>query len=106
MTELARQLAFDDFRRRSRVDERVEQKAQLARVRSVLGQSVLDFAQEHQAEFFADELRAYVLRRTNVAPSSPDRILRDLRHRRLINYVVVNRRASRYRFIPLPELVR
>jgi hypothetical protein len=99
-------MRLGDPRTLSRADERAVQKAELARVRSVIGQAVLDFAREHHREFFADELRAYVLRRANVAPASPDRILRDLRKRRLLNYEVTNRRASRYRFLPVPEYAK
>lgn len=88
----------------SRDAERRTQQREIARVRSVIAQSVLEFAREHHPEFYADELRAYVLRRASVAPSSPDRILRDLRSRGQLNYVVVNRRASHYRFIPVTPM--
>lgn len=49
--------------------------------------------------FHAEELRCYVLTRLpSVAPSSPDRILRELRLNGVLDYVVVNRRQSLYQF--------
>ena len=36
-----------------------------------------------------------------VAPGSSDRVLRDLRKRRKLNYKVLSRRESRYRVIPV-----
>ena len=36
-----------------------------------------------------------------VAPGSADRVLRDLRKRRKLNYKVLSRRESRYRVIPV-----
>ena len=38
---------------------------------------------------------------TNVAPSSPDRVMRDLRQRGKINYELVSRPKSLYRALPL-----
>jgi len=99
----ARQLSLLGRRYQSRQKERETQKAEIARVRGVIEPVVLDFAREHAPDFFIGELQQYVLRRARVAPASPDRILRDLRSRGLINYQVINRRASRYRFLPVPQ---
>ena len=48
--------------------------------------------------FHADELRKYVEEREpRIAPGSPDRILRRLRQKKLLNYVVIDRAKSLYR---------
>lgn len=53
--------------------------------------------------FHAEDLRQYVLLFApgDVAPSSPDRILRELRLEGKLNYVVINRRSSLYLFVPV-----
>jgi len=55
--------------------------------------------------FNAQQLRDYVAGRTKStkAPSSPDRILRDLRKDGKINYRVTNRAASQYEVIPVQQ---
>ena len=52
-----------------------------------------------QAEFKADDLRRYVREQVGdaIAPASPDRIMRHLRHGGTINYELVSRSESRYR---------
>lgn len=50
----------------------------------------------------ADNLRDFVIAGAQVAPGSPDRILRDLRKRRVLNYRLLDRRQSLYQFAPLP----
>lgn len=51
------------------------------------------------AEFHVEELRRFVLEAApGIAPDSPGRILRQLRLQGRLDYVVVNRRASLYRF--------
>lgn len=47
--------------------------------------------------FTADDLRKYVGRKMEVAPASPDRILRLLRKQGKVAYTVMNRRTSLYR---------
>ncbi|HET7239344.1 MAG TPA: hypothetical protein VFI76_09965 [Terrimicrobiaceae bacterium] len=76
------------------------------RVFSNIAPIIMDFHHEHidGSPFHADELREYVLDRTPmVAPSSPDRILRELRLVGRLNYVVLNRRQSLYQFRPLTD---
>lgn len=77
------------------------QTIELARVRNRIGPCVLTFCQERYAagasNFHADDLRRYVIAHIGVAPSSPDRILRDLRQKRVIGYTNTNRRESLYR---------
>jgi len=79
---------------------RCEQDAQLQRVSSGIASHVLDFFKSRGvgSEFHASDLAAFVEERVGyVSPGSPDRILRDLRKRRLLNYTVVSRSKSLYR---------
>jgi len=71
--------------------EAVEQAKQIERVSSRIGRAVLRFCASHRT-FHASELRDYVVAEGFAAPASPDRILRDLRQRGLLNYRVVDRR--------------
>lgn len=75
-----------------------EQGEHLERVRSKIARSVLAFCRDNEW-FHAQELRDHVVADTLVAPASPDRILRDLRQRGLLNYEVIDRRASYYHVI-------
>jgi hypothetical protein len=80
-----------------------EQKENLARVTARIGQAILVFHSELQEtanrQFHMEELRKYVQFRTSLlAPASADRVLRDLRSKGLIDYEVVNRAQSLYRF--------
>lgn len=54
-------------------------------------------------QFFIEELRKQIVDRKDIkaAPASPDRILRDLRQRKVINYRVVSRSRSLYEALPL-----
>jgi hypothetical protein len=74
------------------------------RVYGKIAPLILAFASEHAGQpFHAEELRRYVLQRApEIAPASPDRILRVLRQEGKIDYVVINRRQSLYlfRFVP------
>lgn len=68
------------------------------RVRVRIAAAILDFARHRTREFFMDDLRRYILLTVGiVAPASPDRILRDLRQRGLLSYIVVDRKRSLYR---------
>lgn len=89
----------------SRMAERREQAQQIARVRGRIGQAVLDFARERgEAAFGIEELQAFVRARCAVAPSSSDRILRDLRSRGELDYIVISRSRATYRFTRTPEV--
>lgn len=77
-----------------------EQEYNIERVASAIAQAVIAFCQgrvRERPEFFADELRRYVANQNLAAPASPDRILRLMRQRGLIDYVVVSRSRSLYR---------
>lgn len=70
----------------------------LERVRNAIGAHVLAFCRARIGrEFHAQELRDYVARVHPTAPASADRILRDLRSRGLVAYVLVSRSKSLYR---------
>lgn len=73
----------------------------LDRVYSRIAIHILAFHDEHRGQFFhAEELRRYVLQHEPlmIAPGSPDRILRQMRLKGMLNYDVINRRASLYQF--------
>ena len=61
---------------------------------------ILMFSRDNAGkQFHAEELRRYVLRAApDIAPGSPDRILRELRLEGKLDYVVINRRQSLYQF--------
>lgn len=71
-----------------------------ARVFSRIAPHILAFKGERlNSTFHADELRSYVIERVpDIAPASPDRILRELRLLGRLHYVVLNRRQSLYQF--------
>ncbi len=81
----------------------LEQQPQLEHVSGAIAQLILGFVRGRlrsgQTEFHASELHEHIARHTEgfSAPASADRILRDLRRKGLVRYVVVNRRASLYR---------
>jgi len=73
-----------------------EQQENLERVSSRIAGAIIEFCRAHK-RFYAEELRAYVLQATGiVAPGSADRVLRDLRQRGILDYLVISRRESLY----------
>ena len=84
---------------------------QLQRVALNLNEAIIEFFFERlgmsrtpgfEPRFTATELRQYVQRRNfGTAPSSADRVMRNLRKAGRINYVVVNRAKSLYQAIPV-----
>jgi hypothetical protein len=73
-----------------------QQTTNLARVTAAIGKDVLAFCwfQGVNGTFHADELHKYV--GDKVAPASADRILRNLRQKGYIDYIILDRRASFY----------
>lgn len=68
------------------------------RVFSRIAPIIMNFRQQCST-FHAEQLRDYVIAQApDIAPDSPGRILRELRLRGKLNYVVVNRRQSLYEF--------
>jgi hypothetical protein len=73
-----------------------EQKEHLERVSARIGAMVIRFCRNRR-DFHMEELRQYVVEQGEVAPASPDRILRWLRQKGFLDYEVINRRESHYR---------
>ena len=73
----------------------MNQPAELARVSERIEDVIIRFCRTH-TEFHADDLRAEVAARCQIAPASADRVLRDLRQRGQVDYEVVSRRDSLY----------
>ena len=86
-----------------------EQNTQLNRVATSAADAILDFYKqrledpETKGAFTADQLRFYVNNNVSggAAPASADRVLRMLRQKGKLDYVVLNRGKSLYRFVPL-----
>lgn len=86
-----------------------EQEQQLKRVFSSAAEAVKQFITERLADtetkgaFTADQLRNYVQNNITgrISPSSSDRVLRELRIKGVIDYLVLNRGKSLYRAVPL-----
>lgn len=78
---------------------------QLKRVSNSIAQVVTEFVNKRIGqEFHGSEVKSacnLALGFTGIAPSSPDRVMRDLRQRGKINYELVNRAKSLYRALPL-----
>ncbi len=77
-----------------------EQLENLERVSTRLAAHILQFCRERFAAaptFHMAELTSKITAHQIVAPDSPGRILRNLRSRGLVSYVVVNRARSLYR---------
>jgi hypothetical protein len=74
------------------------QPAQLERVSERIGAAIVGFCKAHLGQrFHADELRAHVEKQCGkIAPGSADRILRNLRQRKVIGYRLVSRSGSLY----------
>lgn len=71
-----------------------------------IGQAVVAFYEHrlliNMPEFRAEELRMFVSETVGkTAPGSADRILRDRRQSGRINYEIVSRKDSKYRFTPV-----
>jgi hypothetical protein len=80
-----------------------EQQENIQRVNAQISQHVAAFLDRNlNREFHVEELRRYVFDNVQgyVAPASPDRILRDLRQRKIVNYRVVSRSKSLYLSLP------
>ena len=73
-----------------------QQTINLARVTAAIGKAVLKFCSSRgvNGTFHASELHEYV--GDQVAPASADRVLRNLRQKGYVDYVIVDRRASFY----------
>ncbi len=74
-----------------------DQPEERERVHVRIGPSIVEFARNHQRPFFMDDLRRHLTLTVGiVAPASPDRILRQLRQQKKLDYIVVDRKRSLY----------
>jgi hypothetical protein len=77
------------------------QGTELTRVRGVLREAIIAFCALRlttgKPVFHADDLRDFVASFADVAPGSPDRVLRDLRKHGVVRYTLESRTKSRYR---------
>jgi hypothetical protein len=79
------------------------QQENLERVSTRIAAAIIRFLRGHEY-FYADDLRKAVVNETGIAaPASADRVLRDLRQRGIIDYVVVSRHESYYRTLRVPK---
>lgn len=78
--------------------------ADITRVNNAIAKHIETFVCTHK-EWHVEELRRFVFDKVNgyVAPASPDRMLRDLRQKGRVNYVVVSRAKSLYRSLPMTQ---
>lgn len=80
------------------------QPEQLDRVSNSISYLVERFVTERLLHgprtFHMRDLHDYIFQATQIAPASPDRILRELRRKGKCNYVVLDRRASLYELVP------
>ena len=78
-----------------------EQRESLERVEAKIGDVVLEFCRSrvelNARQFRMADLVDYVADRAQVAPSSPDRILRQLKKEGKVAYTVIDRAGSLYR---------
>lgn len=80
----------------------------LETVRARIGHAVMSFYMDrlrrNACQFHADDLRSWVIRKVSIAaPGSADRILRDLRQRKQLDYTVLSRADSLYEFHRIAE---
>jgi hypothetical protein len=86
------------------------QTQQFNRVAATTKEAILDFINErltsYNGVFTSNQLRFYVSNNVvgGVSPSSADRVLRMLRQKNKINYIVLNRGKSLYRAVPVSPL--
>ncbi|WP_316205751.1 hypothetical protein [Bradyrhizobium sp. SZCCHNS1012] len=79
----------------------MRQSLELARVSAQIAGTILEFrsALHPLRSFHSEDLRRFVIERVpEIAPDSPSRILRDLRKKKLLDYKIIDRRASLYEF--------
>jgi hypothetical protein len=76
----------------------------ITRVNNAIARHIETFVCTHK-EWHVEELRKFVFDSVGgyIAPASPDRILRDLRQKGRVNYVVVSRAKSLYRSLPMTQ---
>lgn len=74
-------------------------RGHLDRVSTRIGAAIIAYCRQHE-QFHVDDLRKHVIREVGiVAPASSDRILRQLRQQKRLDYKVVSRRESLYQVL-------
>jgi len=81
------------------------QAEELERVHEKMAPIIIDWynAKGVGYEFNLHELTLFVMQQMVCSPTSPYRVMADLRKRGLVNYVVLSRKASLYRTMPPVE---
>ena len=70
-----------------------------------IADSIINYARTHVREqFHASDLRRFVNTDVGCAPSSADRVLRNLRQMGVVDYTVVNRAQSLYKINAVAKL--
>lgn len=74
-------------------------RQELERVSEKVSQHVIDFFNQHGPgyEFNLHEITLYVMQRVKCSPTSPYRIMADLKSKNQVNYTVLSRKESLYR---------
>jgi hypothetical protein len=84
-----------------------EQREQITRVNQAIAMHVTEYLTQRIGcePWHVEDLRRHVIANVpgHIAPASPDRILRDLRQKNVVNYEVVSRSKSLYRSLPPGE---
>lgn len=82
-----------------------EQQDNIRRVSKKIRAHIIEFWRTRlgdDTDFHMEDLVSFVRAQIpNVAPDSASRILRDLKHKGVLNYVVLSRSKSLYRLLPL-----
>ena len=81
----------------------------LEKVSARIGHAVMSFyldrLRRRTLQFHADELRDWVIAQVDIAaPASADRILRDLRQKKQLDYTLLSRRGSLYEFVDKKQM--
>ena len=76
------------------------QTKNLNRVKSKIAPIIVEFFNDKNSgyDFHMEELQKHVGKHTSVSPDSPSRILRDLRKKGILDYEIISRSKSHYRF--------
>lgn len=82
-----------------------EQSDELDRVSERIAAVVIDYFNEHGPgyEFTLHEITLYVMQKVVCSPTSPYRVMADLRKKDQLNYVVLSRKESLYRMTTVTE---
>ena len=82
-----------------------EQDSELERVSERIAAVVIDFFNEHGPgyEFNLHEITLYVMQKVVCSPTSPYRVMADLRKKDRLNYIVMSRKESLYRMTAIAE---